>query len=137
MSRNRDVGETLEVTGAVEQKRFDSALASDVNGKTIDRKEKNWPRSMVLYADFTGELGDASDKLTFTVQESSDDSSYSDTNKVVVVSNGAERAEENVTLYDKDRYVRLQLDVSDPVDQSLAADATGSITAVLGGAREV
>jgi len=139
MSRNKDIGETLEVTGAFELQGVPSALGANVEGKVIDRKKKNWPRSMVLYADFSDQFTDSADKLTFTVQESSDDASYSDTADTIVVSSGSasERAEADVQLSDKERYIRLQLDVNDPVDQNLAADATGSVAAVLGGAKEL
>lgn len=135
MSKNKDIGETLEVTSALDQQGFPSALGADVERNVVDRKDKDWPRSMVLYADFSNQFTDSGDKLTFTVQESSDDSTYTDTSDTIVVSSGSasEKAEADVQLSDKERYIRLQLDVDDPNDQSLAADATGSVTAVLGG----
>lgn len=121
------------VDGAV--KAFDpqSMSSSDIDGDSIDRQSFGNPQSAVLKISLNSSNG--SDAITFTVQESSDDSSWSDVVDSKELGQNTPEDKVFINLNGYDRYIRVQYDDSDS-NNTVAGSPTAAAEWILFGAKE-
>jgi len=106
---------------------------SDIDGATIDRQDFGNPQCALFK--FSLKSSNASDSITFTIQESSDGSSWSDVQDSAALTQDNGEDKVLVNLNDFDRYIRVQFDESDS-GQDVSGSPVAAAEVILCGAKE-
>lgn len=139
-SSDKDLGSAVKLVTAVDAQTY-SDDSTDINGNGVDLVPGDNLFESVVFS-VNKNNGNASDDLTFTLQESSDDGSSdayedvtdADGNKLTVQVTGASATSElDVTNVEHERYLRLKLKSADATLGGSNSDVTA--TAAKGGAK--
>ena len=108
--------------------------SSAINGTGVDRRNYRYATAIVMTGATTG--SPTSFTTTGKLQESSDDSTYTDISGATVSLTAANKLGEiNVALSDKARYIRLVISTDFTGGSSPTVQVAGAI--ILGGAKEL
>lgn len=107
---------------------------SDVDGNSIDRQSHNMPLRALFYVSHNN--AQSGDSFDYTLQESSDNSTWSDVSGVTfdTISDDPTDDVQHVDLTGRERYIRLKLKSADATLDGASVDIQA--TCVLGGAKE-